>query len=141
VAPVPAAKPFGKVEHPILKAMEWRRQLDNDPHLGIRGLARREDEVAPTIIRHLKLLNLAPEIRTYVAGLHDAKAVHFFSQRRLALISGLGRSEQIRQFKGWMEVFEKGKLRRKMAASTPSKMRQSLGRSPAPGHRIGVDGI
>ena len=53
--------------------------------------------MAPSLVRHFKLLRLAPEIRCYLAALRDPKAVYFFSLRRLMPLATLPEEEQPRQ--------------------------------------------
>ncbi len=76
---MPPAPPPAEVNHPLLRALAWQKKLTENPALSLRGLARREGEVAPSITRNFKLLKLAPEIQAYVRKLHDPKAIYFFS--------------------------------------------------------------
>ena len=71
--------------------------LDSD--LSLRKLAQREGEVAPTLVRHFKLLKLSPEIQSYLSRLHDSKAIHFFSQRRLAPLAAMSETDQLKTFR------------------------------------------
>lgn len=105
-APVPPPPSAGVVQHPLWRALAWKKTLAQNPALSLRGLAKREGEVAPSLVRHFKLLRLAPEIRSYLAALRDPKAVYFFSLRRLLPLAELGVDDQRRLFCEWREAFE-----------------------------------
>ena len=94
------------VQHPLLRALNWKKTLTQNPTLSLRGLAKREGEVAPSLVRHFKLLRLAPGIRRYLAALRDPEAVYFFSLRRLMPLAKLSEAEQRRLFGEWREAFE-----------------------------------
>jgi hypothetical protein len=73
--------------------------LTLDANLSLRRLAEREGEVAPTLVRHFKLLKLSPEIQSYLSRLHDFKAIHYFSQRRLAPLAAMSEAKQLEVFR------------------------------------------
>ena len=106
----PAAEPAAasiaiKAQHPLLRARAWRRMLTLDSDLSLRKLAQREGEVAPTLVRHFKLLKLSPEIQRYLSRLHDLKAIHFFSQRRLAPLAAMSEADQLKSFRQFQVEF------------------------------------
>jgi hypothetical protein len=129
--PQPAAVPPGQsaafVQHPLLRALDWKKKLTQNPKLSLRGLAKREGEVAPSLVRHFKLLRLAPEIRSYLTGLRDPKAVFFFSLRRLMPLAKLTEKEQLRLFDEWRQEFE----------SRPKSIAPTVATVPLLGSRIG----
>jgi hypothetical protein len=61
--------------------------------------------VAPTLVRHFKLLKLSPEIQSYLVRLRDLKAIHFFSQRRLAPLADMSDADQRKTFRQWQVEF------------------------------------
>ena len=76
-APVPAA------EHPIKRALQWQEMLTRGVVVNRAALAKRAG-VTPAAVTHtLKLVQLIPEIRDYLASLKTANAVWHFSARRL----------------------------------------------------------
>jgi len=89
------------IQNPFIRAKRWQRMLSLDPKLSLRGLAEKEGVVAPTIVQHLKLLKLAPEIQTFVAEQSSAKALRFLSLRRLMRLASLAASEQRKVFHLW----------------------------------------
>jgi DNA invertase Pin-like site-specific DNA recombinase len=102
----PPAPPPAEVHHPLIRALAWQKKLTENPKLSLRGLARREGEVAPSITRHFKLLKLAPEIQAYVRKLHDPKAIYFFSLRRLMPLAAMEPAKQLARFAEWRAEFE-----------------------------------
>jgi hypothetical protein len=95
-----------EIHHPLVRAIAWQREMAKNPKLSLRGLARKEGVVAPSITVHFKLLKLAPEIQGYVAKLRDPKAVHYFSLRRLTPLAVLPADVQLKHFRAWRDLFE-----------------------------------
>jgi hypothetical protein len=54
----------------------------------------------------MKLLRLAPEIRSYLAGVRDPAAVVFFSLRKLIRMSALPEAGQLGKFREMKNEFE-----------------------------------
>lgn len=104
--PVPKEASLGDANHPLVRAMAWQRELKKDPDLSLRGLAKREGVVPPTITQHMKLLRLVPEIRDFVGRLSDPKDLYFFSLRRLMPLAEMSRENQLEQFREWRKRFE-----------------------------------
>jgi len=92
--------------HPLLRALGWRDEMDRDTLLSLRQIARREGVTAPVVSQHMKLLRLAPEIRSYLAGVRDPAAVVFFSLRKLIRMSALPEAGQLGQFREMKNEFE-----------------------------------
>lgn len=111
-----------EVHHPLVRAIAWQREMVKDPKLTLRGLARKEGVVAPSITVHFKLFKLAPEIQSYVAKLRDPKAVYFFSLRRLTPLAGLPVDVQVKHFRKWCALFEQ----RSDGASAPLPPRPKI---------------
>ena len=91
------------IEPPVV--VKPNLQGTQDPKLSLRRLAEREGEVAPTLVRHFKLLKLSPEIQSYLVRLRDPKAIHFFSQRRLAPLADMSDADQRKTFRQWQVEF------------------------------------
>lgn len=89
------------VQNPLIRAKRWQRLLAHDPKLSLRRLAEKEGVVAPTIVQHLRLLKLAPEIQTFVTEQRSAAALRFLSLRRLMRLAGLTIAEQRKVFQLW----------------------------------------
>jgi DNA invertase Pin-like site-specific DNA recombinase len=94
-----------KAQNPLLRARAWKRMLAQDPKLSLRRLAAREGLVAPTLVQHFKLLKLAPDIQSQIAGMRNPDALRFFSLRRLMPLAELSVAEQRRFFREWQAVF------------------------------------
>jgi hypothetical protein len=95
---IPNKKPRSSL-HAIHQAMVWHQKIALRPGLSARKLADEEGVVVTSITRHLHLLTLTSHIQEFLQGLHDAKAVRFFSLRKLERISRLGADEQVRAFR------------------------------------------
>lgn len=95
---IPNKKPRPSL-HAIHQAMVWHQKIALRPEMSARKLADEEGVVVTSITRHLHLLKLTSHIQEFLQGLHDAKAVRFFSLRKLELISRLGADEQVRAFR------------------------------------------
>ena len=79
--------------------------LAKDSELSLRRLAEQEGEVPPTLVRHFKLLKLAPDIQESLARMRDRRAIHFFSLRRLRPLAAMGEMEQRRAFRQMQAEF------------------------------------
>ncbi len=123
VQPSPAQSPKEtEVHHPLMRAIAWQREMTKNPKQSLRGLARKEGVVAPSITVHFKLLKLAPEIQGYLAKLRDPKAVYYFSLRRLTPLAGLPTAVQLKHFSAWRDLFEQ----RSDGASAPMPPRLTI---------------
>ncbi len=107
LSPTVEAEPpkAGTADHPILQARTWQRMLSKSPGLSLRGLAGKVDETPSTLVHHFKLLKLAPGIQSFLAGLRDPKAIHFFSLRRMMPLAGMEESDQRRLFAQMKDEF------------------------------------
>jgi hypothetical protein len=107
VSPTAEAEPpkAGTADHPILQARTWQRMMAEDSELSLRRLAEQEGEVPPTLVRHFKLLKLAPDIQESLARMRDRRAIHFFSLRRLRPLAAMGDVEQRRAFRQMQAEF------------------------------------
>lgn len=95
----PAAKPEPAPElHPIHRAREWQRRLANEPELNRLKLAAEEGLSPGSITHHMKLLQLAEEIRTVLLKLTTAVDVRRYGLNRMKALADLPREEQLRRF-------------------------------------------
>ena len=79
--------------------------LAKSPGLSLRALAEKVDETPSTLVHYFKLLKLVPGIQSFLAGLHDPKAIHFYSLRRLMPLAGMEESDQRRMFAQMKDEF------------------------------------
>ncbi|MEX2044020.1 MAG: hypothetical protein WD941_01630 [Opitutus sp.] len=107
LSPTVAAEPpkVGTADHPILQARAWQRTLAKNPGLSLRALAVKEGEVPPTLVRHFKLLKLAPDIQESLARMRDRRAIQFFSLRRLRPLAAMSEADQRRVFRQMQAEF------------------------------------
>ncbi len=107
LSPTVAAEPpkGGTADHPILQARAWQRMLAASPGLSLRGLAKKVDETPSTLVHHFKLLKLVPGVQSFLAGLRDPKAIHFFSLRRMMPLASVAESDQRRVFAQMKDEF------------------------------------
>jgi len=78
--------------------MAWQQKITQNSGLSARKLAVEESVPVTSVTRHLHLLNLPTHIQDFLKQLHDAKAMHFFSLRKLDPISALSLENQLEDF-------------------------------------------
>jgi hypothetical protein len=102
-------------EHPIAQAIRWQTWLGLNR--GSRAVdVVKEFGVSPsTVSLGFQLLKLDPAVREFLIGLKDAKAIRFFSRRRLLPLARLEEREQWKQFSQLRARWEK---RRRFGART-----------------------
>ena len=84
--------------HPIHRAMAWQQKIVLKPELSARKLAENEGVIITSVTRHLSLLKLAAPIQEFLRQIHDPRAVHFFSLRKLGPISTFSKEKQLEAF-------------------------------------------
>lgn len=96
VRTVPAIAPV--IEHPILKAQRWQRQLKSGAVPTRMALAEREGLTPGAITRIMKLLDLDPDIQRALGSMNTASAVWYFGYRPMGKLARLTFAEQRNQF-------------------------------------------
>ncbi len=94
--PAVALEPGGR--HPIHRALAWQRKLSTNPGLTQRRLAAQEHVAAGTLTHHLKLLQLAPEVRIFLLNLHTSADLRAFSLNRMKAFAEIPPDRQLREF-------------------------------------------
>lgn len=94
----PSEKPTPSFRHPIHRALSWHRLLEKHPELSHAEFARKHGISAPTLSRHLQLLQLVPEIRDRLLALRTAIEARHCSLNRLVPLSTLSPDQQLRKF-------------------------------------------
>jgi len=85
-------------EHPLRLALKWRGDLASNTSLTRAILARREGISRARVTQVLSLLQLPQDAQDFVTKLTNAKAIRFFSERRLRkllLIQSLSLQQQV----------------------------------------------
>ncbi len=118
--PVPARK----LEHPIIKAQRWQRQLVCGEFPTRMALARRHGVTPGAITLVMRMLTLAPEIQTYLSELRTPYAIWHFGYRPMGALAQLPHAEQREKFAKMVADFEALLLRKEkrtgVASITPS---------------------
>jgi hypothetical protein len=78
--------------------MAWQQKIVLKPELSARKLAENEGVIITSVTRHLSLLKLAAPIQEFLRQIHDPRAVHFFSLRKLGPISTFSEEKQLEAF-------------------------------------------
>jgi DNA invertase Pin-like site-specific DNA recombinase len=86
-------------QNPIRRAMRWQAELQENPDLSVRALARHDGVSAALVCLHLKLLQLPAEVVAFVQRLDTPAALRLFSFRKLTAMSKCGPKEQLERFK------------------------------------------
>ncbi|MCB1103410.1 MAG: recombinase family protein [Opitutaceae bacterium] len=81
-------------EHPIRLAVKWQHELEKGDVLDRVTLARKLGVSPSVVTKHLKLLQLIPEIRDFLAGLKTTTELRRYSLNRMYRISSLPASKQ-----------------------------------------------
>lgn len=96
--------------HPMAAALRWKKWLDVNPQLRPADAARNFGVTRATISLGLRLLDLQPEIEEFLLGLKDARAIHFFSRRRLLPLTSVSGSEQLIRFGQMQAIWQRKHL-------------------------------
>jgi DNA invertase Pin-like site-specific DNA recombinase len=94
----PAAKPVPAHPHPIHRALAWSRRLANNSLLSKIMLAKQEGVAPGTVTHHLKLLQLAAPIQTFLLNLKTPSDLHLFSLNRMKALAELPAEKQMAEF-------------------------------------------
>ena len=87
VRTVPPPKP--NIVHPIIRAKEWQRMLDEKEVPHRFALAKQVACTPGTVTKMLKMIKLVPEIQDYLAALKTRNEVWHFSAKRMAKLAVL----------------------------------------------------
>jgi hypothetical protein len=82
-APKPARINVERARHPIHDVLAWQTKLDKGEIQNRAALARKLGVTRAAVTQALKLTQLVPEIKEYLAGLKTAAEMRHFSLRRL----------------------------------------------------------
>ncbi|MDI1334569.1 MAG: recombinase family protein [Lacunisphaera sp.] len=99
----PTQEPVAKViqgapSHPLQRALEWQRQLAAKPSLTQAVLAKNAGVAPGTLTHHLKLLQLAPDIQTFLITLKTEQELRQFSLNRMKALADLPQRQQLKRF-------------------------------------------
>jgi len=95
----PTEKTTPRFRHPIHRALSWKRLLDKYPELSHAEFAKQHGISAPTLSRHLQLLQLVPEVRDHLLTIRSAREASQCSLNLLVPLSRLPPQEQLKHFK------------------------------------------
>jgi hypothetical protein len=84
--------------HPIHRALAWSRRLANNPLLSKTTLTKQAGAAAGTVTHHLKLLQLAAPIQTFLLNLKTSSDLHIFSLNRMKTLAELPIEKQLAKF-------------------------------------------
>lgn len=99
----PGLKPAGKAfqrssSHPLQRALDWQRRLAARPSLTQVALAKDVGVSPGTLTHHLKLLQLAPDIQTFLIALKTEQEMKPFSLNRMKALADLPQRQQLKRF-------------------------------------------
>jgi AraC-like DNA-binding protein len=84
--------------HAIHDTVRWKRLLEAEHTLCPADIARREHCSRAHVSYRLQLGSLAPEIKSFLLELRDAKAIRFFGRTRLLRLASLPLEAQLQGF-------------------------------------------
>jgi regulator of replication initiation timing len=93
--PCPASRPL---QHPLLRAIAWQRQLASRPGMTQAMLAKNAGVTAGTLTHHLKLLRLAAEIQEFLLNVKTEPELRRFSLNRMKELANLPHRQQLQAF-------------------------------------------
>jgi DNA invertase Pin-like site-specific DNA recombinase len=97
--------PVTAVEHPIKRALQWQEMLTRGEVANRVELAQRAGVTPGAVTHMLKLVQLIPEIRDYLASLKTANAVWHFSTRRMEELVNLPPTQQRAKFAAMQQKY------------------------------------
>jgi hypothetical protein len=87
--------------------------LRSETSLRPADIARRDGVSRAHVSYRLKLLSLAPDIKSFLLGLRDARAIRFFGRMRLLRLTALPVAQQTREFENLRKQFVRQSKRAK----------------------------
>jgi DNA invertase Pin-like site-specific DNA recombinase len=90
--------PMAAAEHSIAQALRWQEWIAKNPGKKPADVAREFKVTRATVSHRLALLELDPDIRSFLLRLADPEAIRFFSRRKLLPLASLAPNEQLRRF-------------------------------------------
>lgn len=88
-----------KKRHILATTLQWRKQLDENPHLGTRDIASQIGVSVIRIRQILRLSKLHPSIQAYILSLPGKEASPGFSEHALRELVALQPEEQLIRFR------------------------------------------
>jgi len=88
-----------KKRHILATTLQWRKQLDDNPHLGTRDIASQIGVTAIRIRQILRLSKLHPSIQAHILSLPGKEASRGFSEHALRELVALQPEEQLIRFR------------------------------------------
>jgi len=85
---------FSKNRHVIWRMMEWEERLAKTPGLTVTQIGEEEGLRSRRAGQLFRLTRLVPEIREFLCGLSDEKAIRFFCETRLRGLTKLDVASQ-----------------------------------------------
>lgn len=84
--------------HPIHRALIWSRRLTNEPALSKFTLAKQSGVAPGTVTHHLKLLQLAPQIQTFLLNITSPADLQLYSLNRMKALAERSHEAQLSEF-------------------------------------------
>ncbi len=106
VRTVQSVKPKTTFAHPIARAQQWQRMLDEKAVPHRFALARQVGVTPGAVTKMLKLTQLVPEIQGFLGGLKERQEIWHYSIKRMGTIASLNPDLQRRAFARIRENYE-----------------------------------
>ncbi len=105
VRTVPVPKP--PIVHPMVRALQWQRMLDEKAVPHRFALAKRAGLTPGAVTKVLRMIRLVPEIQQYIAALKTRPEVWHFSIKRMGALAALPPELQRTAFARICENYER----------------------------------
>ena len=135
VRTVPVPKPMPAIVHPIVRARQWQRLLDDKVVAHRFALASREGCTPGAVTKIMKLLKLTPEIQDHLATLKDRQDVWHFSIKRMGEISALPPELQRRAY---AQIWKNYEARKQALPGASNQVTLPVKPSIRPSHSRGM---
>ncbi len=129
--------PPRKLEHPIIKAQRWQRQLSDGEITTRVALAKKHGVTPGAVTLVMRMLSLAPEIQTYLAELRTPHAIWYFGYHPMGTLAQLPLEEQRDRFAKMVSDFEALQRRREMRTEVASIVPAVRGGATSPRVHLG----
>jgi DNA invertase Pin-like site-specific DNA recombinase len=107
----PRTKEAKKVapRHAIHRAVEWRKLRATLPVMTAADFARRVNFSIASVDFHLRLLSLAPEIRTFLLKLKEQREIRYFGMMRMIALTKWDHARQVILFAALRDSLRSGR--------------------------------
>jgi hypothetical protein len=104
------ARQVKRREHPLERALRWKKLLQSNPGMTARSLAKKEKVSEATMSMTLRLLDLEPGIQERILSIAGLPSAYHLGLRRLAGIAATSPGEQRTAIEALLQHWRDGRL-------------------------------